>query len=86
LARNETWYGDDEDGDQFIAGPWGVVGQRVDFCVDRDLEVLKHTMRYRARVVTPGTYRWESSVLQSSIVPEQGIVVPGFDLTIKPLT
>ena len=85
LATNQTWYGDEDD-DQFVVGPWGVVGQRVDFCVDRDFEVLNHTMRYRARVVTPGTYRWEPSVLQSSIVPEQGIVVPGFDLTIKPLT
>jgi hypothetical protein len=65
--------------------PWRVVGQRVDFCVERDPKVPVHTLRYLARVVTPGTYRWESAVLQSSVVPDQGAVLPGFSLTIAGL-
>jgi uncharacterized protein YfaS (alpha-2-macroglobulin family) len=62
--------------------PWRVVGQRVDFCVSPDSKVPTQTLRYLARVVTSGTYRWEPAVLQSSIVPEQGVVLPPFDVTI----
>ena len=68
-----------------VERPWHVVGQRVNFCVERDPRVTVHTLRYLARVVTPGTYRWESAVLQSSLVPEQGTVLPAFNLTIAGL-
>jgi hypothetical protein len=62
--------------------PWRVVGQRVDFCVTADPKVPTQTLRYLARAVTSGTYRWEPAVLQSSIVAEQGVVLPAFDVTI----
>ena len=62
--------------------PWRVVGQRVDFCVSPDPKVPTQTLRYLARVVTSGDYRWEPAVLQSSIVPEQGVVLPAFEVTI----
>ncbi len=62
--------------------PWRVVGQRVDFCVSPDPKVPTQTLRYLARVVTSGAYRWEPAVLQSSIVREQGVVLPAFDVTI----
>jgi hypothetical protein len=65
--------------------PWRVEGQRVDFCVARDPKKPTQTLRYLARVVTPGTYRWEPALLQSSIVFEQGIVLPAFDVTIRGL-
>ena len=65
--------------------PWRVLGQRVDFCVTRNPKNPTRTLRYLARVITPGTYRWEPAVLQSPIVPEQGIVLPAFDVTIKGL-
>jgi hypothetical protein len=62
--------------------PWRVVGQRVDFCVSPDPKVPTQTLRYLARVVTSGTYRWEPAVLQSSIVPEQGVVLPPLEVMI----
>ena len=39
-------------------------------------------LRYAARVVTPGTYRWEPAVIQSSIVPDHGMVLPAGKLVI----
>ena len=65
--------------------PWRVVGQRVDFCVSPDPKVPTQTLRYLARVVTSGSYRWEPAVLQSSVVPEQGVVLPAFDMTVEGL-
>jgi len=62
--------------------PWRVVGQRVDFCVSSDPKVPTQTLRYLARVVTSGSYLWEPAVLQSSVVPEQGVVLPAFDMTV----
>ncbi len=62
--------------------PWRVVGQRVDFCVSPDPKVPTQTLRYLARVVTSGTYRWESAILQSSVIPEQGVVLSPFEVTI----
>lgn len=90
LAVQPTWP-DTGDGstpppapsDQEI-GPWQIVGQRVEFCVTRDPQRKEFVLRYVARVVTPGTYHWEPTVLQSSTVPEQGIVLPATDLTITP--
>ena len=46
------------------------------------LKIPTQTLRYLARVVTSGDYRWEPAVLQSSIVPEQGVVLPAFEVTI----
>ncbi len=65
-------------------GPWRISGQRVDFCVAYDPKVPVHHLRYVARVVNSGTYRWEPAVLQSSVVLERGVVLPAFDLEIKP--
>ena len=65
-----------------IDGPWRVSGQRVDFCVSPDPKHPVHRLRYVARVVTPGTYRWESPVIQSSIVPEHGMALPAGELVI----
>jgi uncharacterized protein YfaS (alpha-2-macroglobulin family) len=62
-----------------------VVGQRVDFCVYRDPRRPVQTLRYLARVVTPGAYRWEPAVLQSSLVPTQGTILPAFEVTIRGL-
>jgi hypothetical protein len=78
------WYEESEDqpAEPAPVSPWRVEGQRVDFCVTRDPRSSMHQLRYLARVVTPGTYRWESTVLQSSLVPEQGIVLPPTEVTI----
>jgi len=36
-----------------------------------------------ARVVTPGTYLWEPAVLQSEVVPDQGVVTDPTTVTIR---
>ena len=64
-------------------GPTWVDGQRVEFCVQRDPKHAVQVMRYVARVVDPGTYAWEPAVLQSSIVPDQGLATPAGTLVIS---
>jgi hypothetical protein len=84
ISANQVWDGeeDPESDTTSVIGPWQVVGQRVEFCVTPDPNLPVQTLRYLARVVTPGTYRWEPAVLQSSVASEQGIVLPAFDVTI----
>jgi len=82
-----TWAGADDGGDDPGADPapvtpWNVVGQRVDFCVTMDPAHPVQTLRYVARVVTSGTYRWEETVLQSALEPGVGTVLPATSLTI----
>jgi uncharacterized protein YfaS (alpha-2-macroglobulin family) len=76
---------EDENGSATWAGtsPDFVDGQRVEFCVTRDPKQPVQTLRYVARVVTPGTYLWEGAVLQSTVVPEQGLVIDPVSVTIK---
>jgi hypothetical protein len=73
-----------DEGDPIWAGtsPDRVDGQRVEFCVTRKAKVGTVTLRYVARVVTPGTYLWEPAVLQSAVVPDQGVVTPRVTVTI----
>lgn len=44
-------------------------GQRVAFCLSPDDDHID-SVTYRARVVTPGTYRWEPAILQSTRAAE----------------
>ena len=81
LAAPPSW--PDESTPPDTEGPWRITGQRVDFCVAYDPKVPVHQFRYVARVVNSGVYRWESAVLQSSVIPELGAVLPAFDLEIK---
>ncbi len=76
---------EEEDGPPagYSEGPWRVIGQRVDFCVEPDPRRPVHTLRYLARVVTSGSYAWEPAVLQSSLVPEQGVIVPATEVTVE---
>ena len=64
-------------------GPWRISGQRVDFCVSYDPKVPLQHLRYVARVVNPGAYRWEPAILQSSVILDRGMALPAFDLEIK---
>lgn len=81
LAAPPVWPTEDVPRDS--EGPWRIIGQRVDFCVTSDPKVAVHHLRYVARVVTPGTYRWEPAVLQSSVILERGIALPASDIVIK---
>jgi hypothetical protein len=89
-ARNECWRlsevvpsglapidGRFFDDDGNLSGPTWVDGQRVEFCIQRDPRQPVQQVRYVARVVDPGSYAWEPAVLQSSIVPTQGVATPG---------
>jgi hypothetical protein len=51
--------------------------------VIRDPKQAVQTLRYIARVVTPGAYLWEPAVLQSSIVPDQGLATNSVTVTIR---
>ena len=75
-------YDDEEDATDNVIRPWRVDGQRVDFCVTRDPDRPVQVLRYVARVVSPGTYRWEPAVIQSTIVREHGAVLPATEMVI----
>ena len=76
IAGSARMWFDDEGNGTGVEGPWQVVGQRVDFCVSKGPDRPVDTLRYAARVVTPGTYAWESVAIQSTVVPTWGRVVP----------
>ena len=45
--------------------PYAQSGQRVSFCADKGTNKGVVHLRYFARVVTSGTYRWEPAVVAS---------------------
>jgi hypothetical protein len=76
-------YADDEEqGPPDSYGPTRIVGQRVDFCISPDAGGPTLKLRYLARVVTSGTYRWEPAILQSTADPSEGALVPAREVTI----
>lgn len=79
----DLWY-DEEGLPTGTEGPWSIVGQRVDFCPAADpRQPGSRTLRYVARVVTPGTYRWEPARIQSTVAPEWGQVIPATTMEIS---
>ncbi len=50
--------------------PWNVAGQQVSWCVWANPRKPLQTLRYGARVVNPGTFRWEPAVVQSTLAPQ----------------
>ena len=69
----------------FVQPPSMVDGQRVEFCVEPDPRRPTTELRYLARVITSGTYAWEPTVLQSMVVPAQGIALPATTVTVEGL-
>ena len=63
----------DSGADEFIR-PYSVEGQRVSWCVNTGDRI--RPLGYTARVVTPGTYRWEPAVVQSLQDPSIGSATP----------
>jgi hypothetical protein len=70
-----TWnyYGELDADDEFVR-PYSVEGQRVSWCVDP--KARRRPLGYSARIVTPGTYRWEPAVIQSLQEPSIGAATP----------
>jgi hypothetical protein len=69
LMLEQQWgYGDPEP-DRYVL-PYDIDGHRVSFCASPSPTSRTVKMRYFARVVTIGTYTWESAVIQSAGAPE----------------
>ena len=82
LLAADWWWTEGGGYDSDAVGPWWVAGDRVSFCAwpNKERVVL---MEYRARVVMPGTYRWESAFMHPSGAPERGVLVPASTVTIR---
>ncbi len=61
--------------------PYEIDGQRVSWCASPS--DLVHAYGYAARVVSPGTYRWEPSVIQAELNPTDGAPIPATTYTIR---
>lgn len=76
-----AWYGN-PDTARGMLSPTVIDGQRVEFCAG-DIAYPTQSLRYLARVVTPGTFTWEPAVLQSTIDPKDGLTIPATSITIQ---
>ena len=81
IAQTDRSY--EEEDQPSTVRPWSIVGQRVDFCVDPDPKAVPVTLRYVARVVNPGRYRWEPTLVQSAVMPDVGTIIPATTITIN---
>jgi hypothetical protein len=66
----------------FVA-PYRIEGQQVSFCVGPSEKSRTVKMRYFARIVTPGSYTWESAVIQSAVAPDSINLTTSRQLTIR---
>ena len=64
-----------------VIGPYAQAGQRVAFCAEPGRDGRTATLRYHARVITPGSYRWEPAVLESRTGPARAALTE--ELTIR---
>ena len=69
-------------GDGAVWYPWAVDGQRVSWCID-PLQSRRPVLTYSARVVSPGTYRWEPAIVQMAAAPEIGAATASTSYTIR---
>ncbi|MEO8273214.1 MAG: Ig-like domain-containing protein [Chloroflexota bacterium] len=61
--------------------PYEVQAQRVSWCASPDDHSYRYS--YAARVVSPGTYRWEPAVIQAELEPTVGASTPETTYTIR---
>ncbi len=66
-----------------VISPDSIDGQRVELMVGWDPRRSEYWARYVAHVVSPGSYTWEPSVLQSLVDPASGLTVPATTVTIS---
>ena len=77
--------------DSEAEGPWWVDGNRVGFCAcpsrgdpaSGDPGRRTVEMAYWARVVMPGTFRWEPALIHASGVTDRGAVIPETTVEIR---
>ena len=78
----QAWAYSDSPAPSYVS-PYAIDGQRVSFCVGPSKESRTVKMRYFARIVTAGTYTWESAVIQSAMAAESINLTTSRVLTIR---
>jgi hypothetical protein len=82
IVAQAGWSDGQEEGDQpTVISPYEIDGQRVSWCVSP--QDPKYVYGYSARVVSPGTYRWEPAVVQSEAAPTVGAAIAETTYTIR---
>ena len=66
-----------------IEAPYEQTGQRVYFCAEPTKKQRTVHLRYYARVVTPGTYRWEPAVVQVPGTSDRAALTSAGTVTIR---
>ena len=64
-------------------GPYDQSASTVRFCAGPEVSSPQHTLRYFARVITPGTYVWEPAIAQSVSQDGQAALTPASTITIR---
>jgi uncharacterized protein YfaS (alpha-2-macroglobulin family) len=83
VAALDDWQSQDADAARTrVQMPYEVIGQRVSWCVD-PTHGKSFTLGYSARVVSPGTYRWEPAVAQFGTAPTLGAATAEDSYTIR---
>ena len=65
-----------------VTYPMEQAGQRVVFCAERATP-WGGRLRYVARVITTGTYRWEPAIVESRTAPDRAAVTPAIEVEIR---
>ncbi len=66
-----------------IASPYAAAAQRLSFCAENTKRHRTAHLRYVARVITPGTYTWEPTVVGSRTAPDAAGLTPTRIITIR---
>jgi uncharacterized protein YfaS (alpha-2-macroglobulin family) len=74
---------DTEGAAQNAAYPYAEVGQRVYFCAEPPAKGGNVRLRYVARVISAGTYTWETAIAQSPLAPDRAALTGSTKITIR---
>lgn len=66
-----------------VTYPDAQVGQRVLFCAENTEHQRTARLRYVARIITVGTYRWEPAIAESQTHPDRAAIVPPGSVRIR---
>jgi hypothetical protein len=66
-----------------VTYPDSQVGQHVIFCAEKSALRDRALLRYVARTITVGTYRWEPAIVESRTAPDRAAVVPSSTVRIR---
>ena len=86
VGAESHWFDPDEEEarpDDGVVLPYDQTGSRVFFCVGPTSTRRTFTLRYVARVVTPGSYAWEPAVAQSGTDEDIANLTSASTITIR---